>query len=517
MDINTNLQEELFRQKQDFKALADDSPDIIARFDRQLSYVYVNPAISKVTGIPPSSCIGKTNKDLSIPENQSEYTQALNKVFETGKELRVEFSLRSSDHQLRYFQARLVPETAQNGAVQYVLSVAHDITELLQRTQDLEREKVRDEAILSSMGDGLLVTDASGKVTLMNAVAQALLGFSDKDLVNKALIEAVPMEDESEHLLPPESRPLTRALKTNQKISATYYYRKPDKTRFPVALTVTPLVIGGHVVGAVEVFRDITRERELDHAKDEFISLISHELRTPLTAVKGLASMALSGDYGELPVKLRQPLTNVYVSAERQIHVINDLLNISRLQAGRVKYTLLNFSLKKATEESVRALQLAATQKKITLTVAQATEETFVQGDDIWVKEILHNIIVNAIKFTSTGGVTVSYRMDGELATVVITDTGTGINPTDKEKLFGKFEQLTTPEMGRAIGSGLGLYIARELARKMGGDVVLEKSAPGQGSTFALTLPKADSQKAKEVKIQLEKEIQLALNRREEK
>src|SRR6266403_4918646 len=405
------IQDAFYRQMQDFEALADDSPDIISRFDRELRHVYVNPAIQKMTGIPPTSFIGKTNKELSMPEEQEYYwAENIEKVFQTGQEARIEYSFRSPDQQTRYFQARLVHEKAQDGSIQYVLGVSHDITELKERTLDLEKERVKDQAILANIGDGLIVTDAAGKITIMNQVAQNLLGLNIRDVVGKVFIDLVAMEDEREHPIPSESRPMSLALKSNQKISASYYYRKPDNTRFPVAMTVTPLVVSSGIIGSIEVFRDVTRSIEVDHAKDEFISMVSHELGTPITAVKGLVSMALNGDYGELGDRLKQPLTNVYISAERQIHVINDLLNISRLQTGRIKYTLLNFSLEKITEEVVASMQLLAKQKRITL-IVEGGQETFVQGDDIWVKEILHNIIVNAVKFTSQGGVTVIYRL----------------------------------------------------------------------------------------------------------
>lgn len=503
----------LYRQSQDLKALVDDSPDIIARFDRDLRYVSINPTIEKFTGIAPTSFIGKTNKELSMPEAQEHFlSEHINKVFETGQESRIEYWFRAPDQQIRYFQARLVPERAQDNSVQYVLSVSHDITELKKRTEELDKERVKDQAILANIGDGLIVTDNMGRIILMNQVAQDLLGWDTKDAAGRVLTEIIPLEDEKENPILPDNRPVFLALHSNKKISAKFYYRRHDRTKFPVSMTVTPLVISSGIVGAVEIFRDITREKELDHVKDQFISLVSHELRTPMTAIKGLISMAIKGDYGEISERLKQPLTNVYTSAERQLRLINDLLNISRFQAGRIKYTLLNFSLAKVTEEVVASFQTQARMKKISLTVAPQ-QEILVQADDIWVKEVLSNLLSNAIKFTNTGSVSVSYRVDNDQAMVVVTDTGLGIPQVEQEKLFGKFEQVITPSQGKAPGSGLGLYISRGVARKMGGDVYLERSMPEQGSTFVFSIPKAGSKQAQEVKSELEKARELALNR----
>ncbi len=512
---NKQLQNAFYRQTQDLKALVDESPDIIVRYDRELRHVYVNPTVEKVTGIVPSSFIGKTNKDLSIPEEQEHlWTENLNKVFETGQEARIEYWYRSPDQQIRYFQARLVPEKTKEGAVQYVFCVSHDITELKHRTDELEKERVKDQAILANIGDGLVVTDDIGRIMLMNRVAQDLLQWESKDAVGSILTEIVGLEDEKENPISEEGNPITLALRSNKKISATYYYKRRDATKLPVSMTVTPLALANKIVGSIEIFRDITREKELDHVKDQFISLVSHELRAPMTAIKGLVSMTLSGDYGEITDRLRQPLTNVYASAERQLHLINDLLNISRFQAGRIKYTLFNFSLAKITEEVVLSFQAQARLKRISLTVVP-TQDILVQGDDFWIKEVLNNLLSNAIKFTNTGSVSLSYRVDHDQAMVVITDTGTGIAVEEQEKLFGKFEQIITPTQGKAVGSGLGLYISRGVARKMGGDVYLEKSAPNEGSTFVYSIPRADTQRALDVKTELEKTRELTLNKKE--
>lgn len=252
-------------------------------------------------------------------------------------------------------------------------------------------------------------------------------------------------------------------------------------------------------------------DKNLDQTKDEFISFVSHELRSPMGAVKGLASMMLKGDYGPIPDRFRQPLTNVYVSAERQIRMINDILNISRFQSGRIRYTLLNFSFEKVTSEVIETLQPLAKQRRITLTL-NSDGKTQVQGDDIWVRQILENIIGNAVKFTEEGGVTVSYKEEGDMAFVIVEDTGVGIDPYNQKKLFIKFQQVGGSLLQKTIGTGLGLYISREVARQMGGDVRLEKSEVGKGSTFVLGLPKSGSALAIETRLRLEKEMLLTLN-----
>jgi len=237
-------------------------------------------------------------------------------------------------------------------------------------------------------------------------------------------------------------------------------------------------------------FNKMTEQLQgLDQAKDEFLALASHELRTPMTAIKGLISMIMQGDYGVLPEKLKRPLINISTSTERQIHLINDLLNVSRLQTGKVDVTLTDFSIGIVMREIIESLRPLAEQKKIKLTVTVAPKVT-IHADSNWVKQILNNLIGNALKFTDKGKVAISYKIEPDRLLIMVTDTGIGIEENDQRKLFRKFQQLSSDTSGKPTGSGLGLYISREIARNMGGDVWVEKSTLGQGSSFIFAIPK---------------------------
>lgn len=236
-------------------------------------------------------------------------------------------------------------------------------------------------------------------------------------------------------------------------------------------------------------FNTMARQlQELDQAKNEFLALASHELRTPMTAIKGFTSMILRGDYGGVNPDLIRPLSHISVSTERQIHLINNLLDVSRLQTGQVMFTLTDFSIEQVTNEIVGSLQPIAEQKGIYLTTS-VDSKIIVHADRNWVGQILNNLIGNALKFTDKGSVSIASKLDGRQVFLIITDTGFGIKKKDQQKLFKKFQQLSSEITGKPAGSGLGLYISREIARKMGGDVRIEKSQPGKGSVFVLAIP----------------------------
>lgn len=167
-------------------------------------------------------------------------------------------------------------------------------------------------------------------------------------------------------------------------------------------------------------------------------------------------------------------------------------MTISRLQAGKVRFTLSSFSLSQIIKELVASHQAEVQKKGITL-VVEDIQETRAYADSIWTKEVLNNLIDNAVRYTNTGGVTISYRLEEGRVLVVISDTGLGIAPADQDKVFAAF---THPE-GSSLGKlGMGLFIARSISREMGGDVRIEKSEPGKGSVFVCMLP---------VKVDLEK------------
>lgn len=398
--------------------------------------------------------------------------------------------------------------------------------ELEERTQNLEKERIaarnvledlqvekekiaeakaKDEAILASIGDGMIATSREGNIIVMNHKAEDLLGYTANDLLGKQLNKVFPIYDDKGNLVLFEKRPIQIALVTGKVVTATtYYYERRDGTKFPVAITVTPIILNGDIAGAVEIFRDVTHEREIDRAKTEFVSLTSHELRTPLTAIDGLISMILDKEYGPVNKNLIQPLEDINTSSKRLIRLVNDLLNLARIQAGRLKYVLSNFSISDKISQIVPLLQPVAQEKRLELKITKLDHAT-VEGDPDKVEEIFDNLIGNAIKFTDKGSISVSTKVVDDKVEVYITDTGIGIAKQDQEKLFGLFAQLQSSQ-GRPVGTGLGLHISRELVRKMGGDLWLEKSEPGIGSSFVFSLPLAKSQLAAKVKEEIEQE-----------
>jgi signal transduction histidine kinase len=228
--------------------------------------------------------------------------------------------------------------------------------------------------------------------------------------------------------------------------------------------------------------------RNVSALKDEFVSLTSHELRTPLTAIAGSLSTVLEGFAGKVGPKTREFLAGAYNENLRLIRLVNNLLNISRIESGRLKFLPSNFDLALIIKEVIENLKTEALEKKIEL-LANCEAKTMVYADQDKVREILINLVGNAIKFTDKGRVAVTAWIQDGLAVVQVEDSGRGILPENQQKLFKKFERVDNSEANRAKGgTGLGLYICKNLLKGMNGDIWL-KSNYGTGTTFYFTLP----------------------------
>lgn len=477
-----------------FKALIEKSFEAVVLIQANSNILYASPSVKRVLGYDPEELIGFTGFNLVVPEDRPFTMRTLAKLaLKPGATVNIEYRVIRKDKKIIWVQA-----TGTNllfdREINAVVVNFRDITEKKTLEEKILREKTEDESMLASIGDGIIATDHKGKITMVNQAACDALGWKEKELVNKFLTKIIPMENESGKPVQIADRPITKVLSLRRKVvtSRVYYYIKKDQGNFPVRFRITPIEIDGQIVGTIEVFQDITREKEINQMKDDFISMASHELRTPMTAINGLLSMIFHGDYGPINDQLKHPLDNIQISAQRQIHLINDLLDVSRLQSGKIDITTSDFPLKQTLVEIIKTLMPIAQQKKLSLKL-QDNEEIFVHADAEWSKHIMNNLIGNALKFTEKGSVSLSYELKNNLVSISVADTGNGIDPADQDKLFGKFQQLNGKDASKPPGSGLGLYLSRELARKMDGDVKLNQSTIGKGSVFALTLPQSPS------------------------
>ncbi len=242
-------------------------------------------------------------------------------------------------------------------------------------------------------------------------------------------------------------------------------------------------------LGQLFVFRDVTREREVERMKSEFVSLVSHEFRTPLTSMIGYTEIMLEGDAGDLTDEQTDFLKTILRNANNLAEIINSLLIVSRLEAGAIKLNTCKLEMNEIVNHAVELLRPQMDAKKLKLIVSVPTDLKAVEGDSRWINEVMLNLLSNACKYTpSDGTIRISAKEKDGFLYIKITDSGIGMSTYEQEKLFTKFYRAENPETIKAGGTGLGLWISRSLVEMHGGEILVT-SLPRKGSTFTIKLP----------------------------
>lgn len=232
------------------------------------------------------------------------------------------------------------------------------------------------------------------------------------------------------------------------------------------------------------------RLRKLDNAKSDFISIASHQLKTPLTAVKGYVSLALEGSYGKIEPALQDVLRKVYDSGDRTVNLVEDLLNISRIESGRMEFTFDKWKMEDICQEVIDTLALKAKEHKLDLEYIKPDKplpEVMIDGAKV--REVISNLADNAIKYTPEGGVKLKLEQVGENIRVIVSDTGIGIPKSELPYLFAKFSRGKDTSRLNTGGTGLGLYVGKEMIENNGGRIWAESDGEGKGSKFIVELP----------------------------
>jgi PAS domain S-box-containing protein len=370
-----------------------------------------------------------------------------------------------------------------SSAFPHTLSTKHVPEELLQ-------DKARLEALFASIGEGIIATDEAGNITRVNKTALELLGKRESDLLHKHFLNTVIAVHDNGKPMDAFERPIVKAFQTGKPITARTLYLQKGGTLLPISLTVSPIVFRNKPIGAIEVFRDLTYEIENDKLKSDFISIASHQLRTPLSAINMYSMMLRDGLAGDLSEEQGAYIRTILTSVERMNSLIDTLLNITRIEAGGIKLKLQPVRLDSLAREMFTEFIPAANAKNLTLTSDVPVNLEPIKTDNLLLKEICANLLSNAIKYTPEGG-KVHFTLV-ETATEVrwtVADTGYGIPAGEQKNVFLKFFRAENIARKDVSGTGLGLYLIKNIAEALGGELWFE-STENVGSTFSFTLPR---------------------------
>ncbi|HEY9880059.1 MAG TPA: PAS domain S-box protein [Leptolyngbyaceae cyanobacterium] len=504
IDDLKRYEQELDRRKQRFRTLAENSPDIIARLDRDLRHVYVNTAIAKATGMPPEAFIGKTHADLNMPEHLRCYWQErLRHVLETGQPCSYEFDFPAPDG-VRHYLSRLVPEFAPDGTVESVLGITSDVTQFKRVEQSLRESEWRFRRVVESDMIGMGFWSLTGDITEPNDALLNLLGFTREEF----LAEQPRWTD----LTPPEYAEVeAHALKQIRETGVCTPFEKEylcrDGSRVPVlcggAAFSNTVESGVFFVLDLSDRKRIEQERDrllqlereacaaaeaANRVKDEFLMVLSHELRTPLNPILGWTKLLQTREFA--PGMVAHGLQTIERNARQQAQLVEDLLDISCILQGKLTLSYRPVNLTEVIEGAVSSVSLSAQAKSIKVETSLDTTVPQILGNPERLQQVVWNLLSNAIKFTPNHGrVEVHLKTAGQAVQIRVIDTGSGIEASFIPHVFDSFRQSDSTTTRSHGGLGLGLAIARHLIELHGGTLEATSEGLGKGAVFMICLP----------------------------
>ncbi len=358
----------------------------------------------------------------------------------------------------------------------------------------LALEKERDETLLESMSEGMIALDEMGQVALINSVALTILGLDQQKAIGATFIDLVPLGSQDGKPLTTEDLP-TATLATGAPVANVFSFQTASQHKILLSISSSPIKLDERIAGAIVILRDVTKEKEVDRMKTEFISLASHQLRTPLSAIKWFSEMLLNGDAGPLQPDQMEFTKSIADSTNRMVDLVNSLLNISRIESGRIIVDPKPTDLKELITGIVSDLKAKTEERQQTLVISVHSDLPQINLDPHLIGQVYLNLLTNAIKYTpKQGEISVIISKKGDDVISQVTDNGFGIPKAQQARVFQKFFRAENITKVETDGTGLGLYLIKAIVESSGGKIWFE-SEENKGTTFWFTIPLSGMQR----------------------
>jgi len=341
-----------------------------------------------------------------------------------------------------------------------------------------EEERNQTLAIINNFVDGILVFDKNRKLSLINPQAENFFSVKGEDIIGRSISELGTF---------PTLKPLLNLV--GEEIKGVFRKELSIKETLILEVTTIPMIREGERIGSLVILHDITREKMIERMKSEFVSIAAHQLRTPLSAIKWTLKMILDGDLGEVPKEQREFLEKTYQSNERIINLINDLLNVSRIEEGRYLYKPILTDFIPILDSLIDSYKEEIKKKNLKLKLKKPQKLPKVKVDVEKISLAIQNLLENAIRYNKESGeIEINLKEKGKEIEFSIRDTGIGIPKDQQNRVFTKFFRGYNAIKMETEGSGLGLFITKNIIEAHGGKIWFE-SEEGKGTTFYFTLP----------------------------
>lgn len=395
-------------------------------------------------------------------------------------------------------------------SVAYVIAQqAEQVTRNREKAENLsgqlEGEQNKTELMMEEIADAVVGVNQSLQIVVFNKAAEELTGWDRHSALGIYYNNVFQLKDGKDKEVTSKNDPFLKAFEANKKTSVNdYYMLDGNEQKIEFSIAIAPTTDGnGNINGAIGIMHDISEQKALQRERNEFVSTASHEMRTPVAAVEGYLSMATNPKLAQVDSRAKDYIEKAHQAALHLGKLFRDLLSVTKLEDRRLNDHITDFSLSELTKETVDNLSMMAEQKKLKLTYNTASNLVgiktvaplaMVEADRDRIQEVLSNLIDNGLKYTMHGGVEVKLESNEDKVTVHVTDTGIGISPEDQRHLFEKFYRVNSTMTREIGGTGLGLYISRNLVEHYGGKMQV-RSTLGKGSTFSFSMPLAKDKK----------------------
>ncbi|MBA3679158.1 PAS domain S-box protein [Candidatus Saccharibacteria bacterium] len=380
------------------------------------------------------------------------------------------------------------------------IQLTNQVKDLSSAKAEILQSKAKDDALLSSIGEGVFAVNHNKEIILFNKAASNITGYSVEEVMGRKYDEILQFKVEKSHT--GISTFIDQTLKGKQGVVQVNAFVKNKSGKwFPIADSVSPVVEKNTISGAIIVFRDITKELQIEETKTEFVSLASHQLRTPLTAISWYTELLLKDSHKDLTANQRKYIKEVQLGNERMVSLVNALLNLSRLELGTVAIDPQEISLSEVCESVQSEIKLLIKKRKQTFTVDVPSTVPAIKTDAQLLRIILQNFVTNAVKYTPENGTievhaeyinknTTKYgqKISANTVLVSVEDNGYGIPKAENSKIFTKLYRASNIKTKNTDGTGLGMYMVKLLAEILKSSIWFT-SIEGKGSTFYLAIP----------------------------
>lgn len=396
----------------------------------------------------------------------------------------------------------------------------------------LKSKELQSEILIESLSDGVIVTDTEGKINLFNQAASKMTGWPIDEALGfdtRAVLRL--LEDEKNNAVVSDAEhPFTKVLDSHERISETLVMVDRADKHVYISLVISPVVLPNskELVGAIAVFRDVSKEKTEEEQRAEFISTASHEMRTPVAAIEGYLALALNDKVSNIDTRAREYLEKAHSSTQHLGQLFQDLLTSAKAEDGRLTSHPVVTEMGSFVQQLAEDLRFGAEKKGLAIEFltnsntageggvidASGKSKTiqplyYVHVDPDRIREVVTNLFDNAVKYTDSGKVSISLTGNEEVVQIGIKDTGGGIPPADLPHLFQKFYRVDNSATRSIGGTGLGLFICRKIIELYNGTIWAE-STVGEGSTFFINLPRLSSQRAQTLQIKEKQAVNLS-------